>query len=129
MSFHTFIEYLKYRLKAKGRHGTHSPFVYAFVDHVLMDKSAVPFKEKLEAYFSDCSIVYSKDPSHVLPVKNSSVIILVEGIHQSPEHTAIWQRLCNDASVKMSIDMYTYGMLLSLDEFKEKQHFVLKYPG
>lgn len=129
MNFHAFIEYLKYRFKAKGRHGTHSPFVYAFVDQVLMDKSPVPFKEKLEAYFSDCSISYSKDAGHVLPVKNSRVIILVEGIRQSPEHTIAWEKLCNDASVKMSIDMYTYGMLLSLDEFKEKQHFVLKYPG
>lgn len=129
MSFHTFIEYLKYRLKAKGRHGTHSPFVYAFVDQVLMDKSPVPFKEKLEAYFSDCSIIYSKDPRHMLPVKNSQVIILVEGIHQSPEYTAIWKELCNDARVKMSIDISAYGMLLFFDEFKEKQHFVLKYTG
>lgn len=129
MSFHTFIEYLKYRLKAKGRHGTHSPFVYAFVDQVLMDKSPVPFKEKLETYFSDCSIIYSKDPRHMLPVKNSRVIILVEGIHQSPEHTGIWKELCNDARVKMSIDISAYGMLLFFDEFKEKQHFVLKYTG
>lgn len=28
-------EYIKYRWKAKGRHGTHSPFIYQFVDECL----------------------------------------------------------------------------------------------
>ena len=39
MTLHAFIEYLKYTWQAKGRHGTHSPFVYDLIDHVLLDKS------------------------------------------------------------------------------------------
>lgn len=32
------LEYIKYRLNAKGRHGIHSPFVYAFADKCLRQK-------------------------------------------------------------------------------------------
>jgi hypothetical protein len=41
MILHSFIEYLKYRWKAKGRHGIHSPFVYDLVEHVLLDKGPI----------------------------------------------------------------------------------------
>ena len=43
-------EYLKYRIKAKGRHGIHSPFVYNFVNKCLttkMDKKFISTQKKL----------------------------------------------------------------------------------
>jgi hypothetical protein len=38
LALHAIIEYIKYSWKARGRHGTHSPFVYDFVEAVLQDR-------------------------------------------------------------------------------------------
>jgi len=36
VTLHETIQYINYKWNAKGRHGTHSPFVYAFIEEVLM---------------------------------------------------------------------------------------------
>lgn len=43
-----FADYIKHRLTAKSRHGTHSPFVYKLVDEVIYDFSAKKVYEDIE---------------------------------------------------------------------------------
>lgn len=43
-------EYIKYRWKSKGRHGTHSPFVYDFVDKCIPSTLDLQTKERLKHF-------------------------------------------------------------------------------
>ncbi len=42
MNLYRIIQFLKYKWKAMGRHGTHSPFVYAFIEQILHDYDMIP---------------------------------------------------------------------------------------
>ena len=39
MSFYSWRQKIKYRLKANSRHGVHSPFVYEFIEQVLLRRA------------------------------------------------------------------------------------------
>ena len=49
MSFKYIIAYLKHKLTANNRHGTHSPFVYKLADEVIYDFSSKKVYEAVEA--------------------------------------------------------------------------------
>jgi hypothetical protein len=48
MTLYSIIQYLKYRWRAKGRHGTHSPFVYDFIEKILHDTEIIERKYIVE---------------------------------------------------------------------------------
>ncbi|KQB99644.1 O-methyltransferase [Pedobacter sp. Hv1] len=49
MGFKYISAYFRHRLKAKTRHGTHSPFVYKLADEVIYDFSSKKVYEEIEA--------------------------------------------------------------------------------
>ena len=169
MSVHATIELIKYKWKAKGRHGTHSPFVYDFIEQVLMNKAPLN-KELLVTcptldlkyenllnriaqhyrYYSvlqlpltdnvmiapsaDLIVLDNNSPAQWLHLYDQYSVFLenesavaVLNIHQTSAHSAAWAALCKMEPVRMSLDMYGIGLLLFKKEFKEKQHFILKY--
>ena len=54
--------------------------------------------------------------------------LLITGIYCTPRHTAAWQKLCADARINLSLDLYFAGLLFYRNDFKEQQHFQLRYP-
>ena len=140
MTLHALRQYLKYRMHARGRHGTHSPFVYYLVETVLPAVPPGP-ADKYQRLLAHMGQVYNCPVAMLppdaaqweqalhqqLPALQAGTIIAVPYPHATPQHTAAWQALCHTPGVRMSIDLYGMGMLLSRPEFLVVQHFVVRY--
>lgn len=135
MSLYSYLQYLKHKFTAKTRHGVHSPYVYAFVEQVLNDYTSFDTPAKFSKFFDAANIIYlpSAYPKHwpqlVLHKINdvyNDMVIAIPNIHGSSLHDEEWEKLVAMPEVKLSMDIYEYGLLLFRSEFKEKQHFIIK---
>ncbi len=63
---------------------------------------------------------------HFKNITTESVII-IPAIHSTKRHSAKWRRLFTHPKILLTIDVYGIGLIFFRKEFKEKQHFILKY--
>lgn len=154
-----FFRYLHYLVRAKGRHGTHSPFVYNFVESVLRNADNDKIKVLIEFLNPDkvrmmdaegrgaedllyekkdvCSLredslliismAKAPDWNKLLQISfpaRGSLLILHPHAHQHA--TRVWKELLKRPDIKMSIDCWSWGLLINDKAFKEKQHFYLR---
>jgi hypothetical protein len=84
----------------------------------------------LPAYFGKEHLVLLKaDPGkwkEQSAALNNERVLIVPGIHKTPQHTEQWNALVADARIMLTIDLFDAGLLINREEFKEKQHFILK---
>ena len=150
MTIHALCQYILFRMQARGRHGTHSPFVYHFIEQVLRSKHGSRVVTDTETLLAQLSAVFGL-PVADTPVMPASIVVLpadepqdwaariagytsvlplgfvaLPAIHSTAQHTSNWNIVSNLPTITMSIDLYHSGLLLSRPEFKEKQHFVLR---
>jgi predicted O-methyltransferase YrrM len=73
-------------------------------------------KEPTERYFKE-----------LLAKANNDSILIFDDIHWSSEMEAAWQTIKNNAAVTYSIDLFFIGIVFFRKEFKEKQHFTIRF--
>jgi len=73
-------------------------------------------QEPTERYFND-----------LLTKTNNDSVLVFDDIHWSSEMEAAWETIKNDSAVTCSIDLFFIGIVFLRKEFKEKQHFTIRY--
>ena len=54
-------------------------------------------------------------------------LIIFDDIHWSKEMEEAWAEIKEDPQVKVSIDLYQFGMVFFMNDVKQRQSFVLRY--
>ena len=73
-------------------------------------------REPTERYFNQ-----------LLPAINNDSILIFDDIHWSLEMEQAWETIKHHPSVRCTIDLFFIGIVLFRQEFKEKQHFVVRF--
>ena len=63
----------------------------------------------------------------LLPKVDNGSILVFDDIHWSAEMEQAWEEIKEDPSVQCSIDLFFLGFVFFRKEFKEKQHFSIRY--
>lgn len=71
--------------------------------------------------------IWLQQVNKLLPTLPAECVIMITGIHKNKRCTNKWKRITTHPKILMSVDLYGVGLLFFKNEFKEKQHFILKY--
>jgi len=63
----------------------------------------------------------------LLPHINNDSILIFDDIHWSREMEAVWETIKASEAVRCSIDLFFIGIVFFRHEFKEKQHFSIRF--
>ncbi|MCX2474187.1 class I SAM-dependent methyltransferase [Pedobacter sp. MC2016-05] len=114
MLFQFITDYIKHRLTAKTRHGTHSPFVYKLADGVIYDFSEKSqyknIEEQRKKLFSDDSKITVTDlgaGSHLNKNRTKKISEIAKNALKSPRLAKLIYRLAQNTDPKTAIELGT----------------------
>ncbi|MDR2684146.1 MAG: hypothetical protein LBB53_02040 [Prevotellaceae bacterium] len=76
-------------------------------------------------FFSTHNIIYYKDVIYS-PNVSQNTILIFENIYQNRITSRIWKEICSNNNLKVSIDIFKYGIVFFKNDFP-KQHYLVKY--
>jgi len=107
-------DYLLYRLKAKTRHGLHSPFVYRLVDTVIYDYHAKKVYAEVESFreglLNDDRVItinYPGAASHVNNDRRRKISVIAKNVLEPPKLAQLLYRLVADMQPANIIELGT----------------------
>lgn len=62
-----------------------------------------------------------------LACSGSHTVLIFDDIHWSPGMEQAWREICSHPLVRCTIDLFFIGIVLFRDEFREPQHFTIRY--
>lgn len=118
---------LRHRLKARNRHGVHSPLVYRLVDTVLLRPDGRPVRERIREHFTGWH--WQELPATQLSEAGTRLqplpaVVFVPAPHQNE---AGWAAAATHPTVSVAVDCWEFGLLLATPDVKEPQYFRLRY--
>jgi len=62
-----------------------------------------------------------------LACSGSHTILVFDDIHWSPGMEQAWREICSHPRVRCTIDLFFIGIVMFREEFREPQHFIIRY--
>ncbi len=133
---------LNHYIFANTLHGTHSPFVYKFLEDVVYQPNIIRKKKNDQLVVR---IINSREKGKVLVIDESinpnqlfdyylmksaitdeQSIFVFTDIRRNGERFAAWEKIISDSKNNISIDFFDIGILF-FDQKKPKEHFNIYY--
>ena len=119
--------YCKFRWKAIGRHGAHSPSLFSFIEYAKAN-NLLSLEEKLSDFFKTSKLLKT-DVLGANSYVDSAVadsLIIVHSIHDSTLHAKTWETLKSHPKITRSIDFFSIGVVFIKADYKQKEHFIVR---
>lgn len=114
MALQFISDFLKHRLTAKSRHGTHSPFVYKLVDEVIYDFNAkteyITIEQQRKKLLDDDTLITVTDlgaGSHLNKNRTKKVKEIAKNALKTPRLAQLIYRLAKNANPSNLIELGT----------------------
>ena len=65
--------------------------------------------------------------SNLIDKMHSNSLVILHGIHTDSKMEAAWGQLKKHANIRLTIDLFSIGILFCRKEQKEQEHFIIRY--